>query len=179
MANFYVTNNKFPSVPQLFVITLHKVVGPSAIEENPNFFPSYSIAESTWKVLVYTSGRDSSGDLVGPIKADVIGSEETINDFVGEAIAELCALIDWTQQGQYSPELDKRAPVVVEQFPSPSQNGVSIASPIVIRVKDLLPGVGVDSSSVAMTVDGYPVVPTVTGNKFDYTFTYRPLPVFE
>lgn len=179
MANFYVTNNKFPAIPQLFVVSLHKIVGPSAVEDNPNFFPTYAVAEPTWKILVYTSGFDSEGSIVSPIMADILGSEETVNSFIEGAVAFLCAQVDWSQQGAYSPEIDTRAPVVVEQFPEVSQTNVPITSTIAIRVKDFLPAIGIDSSTVQMSVDGYAVVPTITGNKFDYTFTYRPLPVFE
>jgi hypothetical protein len=132
-----------------------------------------------WKVFIHTSGFDSSGDSVGPVVADVFGSEESVNDFIEKAVAELCALIDWSQLGIYSSQLDSHAPIIVEQFPLPNQTDVSIASPIVIRVKDPLPGVGVDESSVVMSVDGFPVTPKVVGNKFDYTFSYSPKAVFE
>ncbi len=179
MANFYVTNNKFPAVPQLFVVSLHKIVGPSAPEINANFRPSYAVAEPTWKVLVYTSGFDTEGKAVSPIKADVLGSEETVNSFIEGAIAYLCAQVDWSQQGVYSPETDTRAPIVVEQFPEVAQTGVPISSVVAIRVKDFLPAVGIDATTVQMSVDGFSVVPTITGNKFDYTFTYKPLPVVE
>jgi hypothetical protein len=179
MANFYVTNNKFPAVPQLFVVSLHKMVGPSAPELNPNFHPTYAVAEPTWKVLVYTSGYDSEGKTVSPIQADVLGSEETVNDFIEGAVAFLCAQIDWSQQGAYSPETDSRAPIVVEQFPEVGQTGVPISSTVALRVKDFLPAIGIDPSSVQMTVDGFAVTPVVTGNKFDYTFTYKPLAVYE
>ncbi len=178
MANSIITNAKYPSNPQLFAVSLHKIAGIGVDEENPNFKPNYRRAEPTWKVFIYTSGKDADGEMVGPIVAGVFGSEDDVNDFINSKIVELCALIDWSQQGQYSPESDSAAPVVVEQYPNRGQTDIPISSPIVIRVQDLLPGVGVDPSTVVMTVDGFDVVPTATGNKFDYTFTFKPRPIF-
>jgi hypothetical protein len=178
MANFYVTNNKYPSNPQLFIVTLHKVAGIGVEENNPNFKPSYPHAERYWKVFIYTSGLDADGEPVGPLVRGVRGSEVDVNQFIEAEVAELCALIDWSQQGTYAPEEDAAAPVVVEQFPMPGQSSVPISSPIVIRVKDLVPGVGIDPSTVEMTVDGFSVTPGYAGNKFDFTFMFSPRPVY-
>ena len=178
MANFYVTHHKFPSNPQLFTVTLHKVV-PLVPEDNPNVDPPYRQGESFWKLFIYTTGKDNLGDDVPPIVADVFGDEDTVNEFVDNTVAELCSYIDWSQQGEFSPETDRYAPVVVEQYPLPNQTGVSIASPVVIRVKELLPGVGIDESTVSMKVDGFDVTPNVTGNKYDYTFSFSPRPIFD
>ncbi len=178
MANFYVTHHKYPGNPQLFAVTLHKVAGKGVDEADPNFHPTFPDAEPTWKVLIYTTGKDSNGDEVGPIVAGVFGSEEKVNEFIDGQISALCSLIDWSQQGQFAAEVDTAAPVVVEQHPTPGQTDVLITSPIVIRVKDLLPGNGIDPNTVVMVVDGFTVNPTVTGNKYDYTFTFKPRPVF-
>jgi len=178
MANFYVTHHKYPSNPQLFTIALDKVRGLGVDENNPNFKPSYKIAEPTWKVFIYTTGLDSSGGKIGPLVADVFGSETTVNSFIEAKIAELCALIDWSQQGQFLAQSDSGAPVVVEQFPLAGQTGVPISSPIVIRVQDFLPGNGVDPSTVSLKVDGFLVNPVITGNKYDQFFTFKPRPVF-
>ncbi len=177
MATFYVTHHKFPTNPQFFTINLHKVMSLAG-ENNPNFQPSYRQAEKYWKLFIYTSGLDALGDQVGPLVADVVGSESEVNGFVESKISELCALIDWSQQGEFTPEVDSNAPVVTEQFPLPGQSNVSISSPVVIRVQDLLPGSGVDSSTVSMTIDGLSVSPSVVGNKYDYTFTFSPRPVY-
>ncbi len=178
MANFYVTHHKYPANPQLFAVSLHKVVGIGVDENNPNFKPTFRNAEPTWKVFIYTSGLDVNGESIGPLVAGVFGNESDVNSFIENKVSELCALIDWTQQGQYTPESDVSAPVIVEQFPARSQTGVPISSPIVIRVKDLLPGSGIDPSTVSMTVDGYTVNPNVMGNKYDYTFSFKPRPIF-
>lgn len=178
MANFWITNNKYPSNPQLFAASLHKVAGIGVDESNPNFKPTYKKAEPTWKLFIYTSGKDSNGDQVGPLVAGVFGSADDLNEFFNEKLDELCALIDWSQQGEFAPELDSAAPVIAEQYPLRGQTDVPISSPVVLRVMDLLPGVGIDPSTIVMTVDGFTVNPTVVGNKFDYTVSFKPRPIF-
>ena len=178
MANHYVTNSKYPSNPQLFTINLHKVAGREP-EANPNFRPTFGVAERYWKLFIYTSGLDANGDSVGPIIAGVKGTAETVNGVVENALADLCALIDWSQQGQLSPEVDRNAPLVTEQYPVANQTGVNISSPVVIRVADPLPAVGIDLSTVTLTIDGHSVVPDVVGNKFDYTFSFSPKPIYD
>ena len=177
MANLYITHHKFPSNPQLFTISLHKVASLAG-EDNPAFKPSFPQAERYWKLFIYTTGKDSAGDSVGPVVAGVFGGEADINEFVDTAFANLCALIDWSQQGEFTPEIDSAAPVIREQYPLPSQTNVSISSPVVIRVQDLLPGTGVDTSTVSMSIDGLAVNPDVVGNKYDCTFSFGPRPIY-
>lgn len=177
MANFYVTHHKYPENPQYFTINLHKVAGYQP-EENPNFFPTVAIGEEFWKLFIYTTGKDSSGNSVGPVVVDVIGSEQTVNDLVETKLELLCGLIDWSQQGEFSPKSDASAPIVFEQYPTPNQANVSITSPVVIRVQEMLPGDGIDPNTVAMKIDGLSINPSVVGNKYDYTFSFRPKPVF-
>lgn len=177
MANFYITHHKYPSNPQFFTVALHKVASLGG-EDNPNFRPSYPSAEEYWKLFIYTSGLDSSGDLVGPIVADVFGSDTEINEFAERKFAELCDLIDWSQQGEFSPEVDSAAPVVVEQFPRQGQTNVPISSPVVLRVKDLLPGVGIDASTASLSIGGITISPSFVGNKYDYTFSFSPRPIY-
>ena len=43
---------------------------------------------------------------------------------------------------------------------------------IVVHIKDA--GVGVDFSTIKITVQGNPIEPTITGNPSDYTVTYDP-----
>ena len=179
MANFVITHHKFPFNPQMFTVALHKVVGKGVAENNPDFQPTHRRGESFWKLFIHTGGLDSSGDSVGPVIADVFGTEETVNDLVQAKIEELCDLIDWSQQGQFTPETDNASPVIVEQFPQAGQTNVPISSPIVIRVKEQLPGNGIDPSTVSMQVDGFDVVPNAVGNKFDYTFSFKPRPIFD
>jgi hypothetical protein len=177
MANYYVTNSLYPSNPQVFTVKLHKIASIQG-EDNPNFIPTFGQAERYWKLFIYTSGLDTEGGSVGPVIADLTGSTETVNGFVESTLADLCALIDWSQQGQVDPDIDRNAPLVLEQYPTKGQTDVNISSPAVIRVIDTLPGVGVDPSTVSMKIDGFDVVPEVSGNKFDYTFSFSPRPIY-
>ncbi len=178
MANVYITHHKFPSNPQLFTVNLHKIASLAG-EDNPNFKPSFPQAERYWKLFVLTTGLDSSGEAVGPIVADVFGGEADVSEFVDGAIADLCALIDWSQQGEFTPEVDSAAPVIMEQYPLSGQTNVSINTPVVIRAQDLLPGTGIDVSTVSMSIDGLSVSPSVTGNKYDSTFSFSPRPIYD
>ncbi len=178
MANFWITNNKYPSNPQLFAVSLYKVVGVGVDENNPNYKPHFRRAEKTWKAFIYTSGLDTNGINVGPVVGGVFGTAQDINTFIENKIAALCDLIDWSQQGMYTPQSDRDAPAVYEQYPVNGQTNVPIASPIVIRIKDPMPGTGIDPSTVVMTVNGFTVVPHVSGNKFDQTFIFSPRPIF-
>jgi len=177
MANTWITHHKYPSNPQLFVTALYKVATLGG-EDNPNFKPSYPSAEKYWKLFVYTSGKDAEGKALPPVVAGVRDGETDIDEFVNAAIAELCDRIDWSQQGEFLPEVDSAAPVVVEQYPLPGQTNVPINSPVVLRVQDLLPGNGIDVSSVSFKIDGLSVTPTAVGNKYDYTFSFSPRPIY-
>jgi hypothetical protein len=177
MANFYVTHHKFPGNPQFFTINLHKVASLGG-EDNPNFTPTYPSAEEYWKLFIYTTGLDSSGEVVGPVVAGLLGGKETVNVFVEEKIALLCSQIDWSQQGEFTPQSDISSPIIVEQFPQPNQLNVPINSPVVIRVQEPLPGNGIDKTTVAMKINGISVNPSVTGNKYDFTFSFSPKPIY-
>ena len=179
MANFYITHHQYPSNPHLFTVNLDKVRGKGVTENSPNISYKLKRGEPLWKLFIYTTGLDSNGDSVSPVIVDVAGSHTTVNELIEAKIAELCGLIDWSQQGVFSPETDKHAPVVVEQFPTVDQTNVPISSPVVIRVKDIIPGDGIDPSTVSMKVDGFTVIPDVVGNKYDYTFSFRPRPIFD
>lgn len=154
------------------------MAGIGVDENDPNFKPTYKLAERTWKIFIYTSGLDSEGNRVPPITTGTVGTAEDVNSLIESKIAQLCSLIDWSQQGTYEPQSDRSEPYVSEQYPVKDQTDVPISSPIVIRVKDPLPGVGIDPATVVMTVNGFEVAPHVTGNKYDMTFTFKPRPIF-
>lgn len=178
MASFYVSHHKFPRNPQLFTVSLHKVASLGG-EDNPNFSPTFPSAEEYWKVFIYTSGKNTLGQSVGPVVGDLRGTSVDVNTFIESKLALLCGQIDWSQQGIHSPENDVSAPVVVDQFPRSGQTDVPISSPIILRVQDFLPGNGINPASVIMKIDGYQVTPEVTGNKYDYTFTFLPLAIYD
>lgn len=177
MANFYVTNNRYPSNPQLFTVNLVKITKMGG-EVNPNFKPSYPSAEPYWTLLVYTTGKDYNGKDLNPIAVDILSGLDTVQEVIDQKVAELCALIDWSQQGQFVGEDDSGAPSIYEQSPLSGETNVPINSPVVIRVRETLPGVGIDISTVSLRINGIQINPSVSGNKYDCTFTYNPRPIY-
>lgn len=178
MANFYVTNSLYPENPQLFTVNISKIAKKGG-EENPNFKPLYKSAEEYWTLVIYTTGTDTNGDTVGPVFADVLGSLETVKELVDDKVSELCGLIDWTNQGEFSALEDDNGPIIVEQSPSSGETGVSISSSIYLRLQDKLPAKGIDINTLSMKVNGISVNPDVKGNKFDYKIFYSPRPVYD
>jgi hypothetical protein len=176
LANFFVNNHRFPRNPQLFTINLSKYATVGG-EINPNFSPNYPSAEPYWKIAIFTSGKDSNGKEVGPVIADVLGSFESVNEFIEEKIRTLCQLIDWSSQGTYLPESDVTAPQVEEQTPFPGEENVAITSGIRIVLKDPLPGNGININTLSFKINGIPVSPKITGNKYGYTLQYNPRPL--
>lgn len=177
MANLYVTHHRYPSNPQLFTITLNKVASLGG-EPNPNFSPSFPSAEEYWKLFIYTTGLDENGGVVGPLVADLTGSEETIQSFIDSKLSEMCELIDWSNQGTLEPQIDTVGPYIDEQYPNNGEVNVPINRPISIRVKEPLPGTGINPSSVVLIVNGIQVTPKAVGNKYDMTFTFSPRPIY-
>jgi hypothetical protein len=177
MANFYVTNSRFPSNPQLFTVNLTKASKIGG-EVNPNFNPTYPTAESYWTLFVYTTGTNIDGEALNPVVLDILDGAENIKDVIETKISQLCSLIDWTAQGTYTAQDDVGAPIVYEQSPSPGEIDVPISSVISLRVQDTLAGVGIDQDTISLKINGIEVTPVVTGNKFDMTITYRPRPVY-
>jgi uncharacterized repeat protein (TIGR02543 family) len=67
---------------------------------------------------------------------------------------------------------DTTPPYTSGHFPTPGATGVPVDTNIVVHVLD--DGDGVDISTIAMTVEGDPVTPVITGAPADYTLTYDP-----
>lgn len=177
MANFVVTHHRFPRNPHIFTVNVTKIVKKGG-EVNPNFKPSYPSAEPYWELTIHTTGLGSGGDSVGPVIVDVIGSETTVNDLINSKIAELCSLIDWSEQGEFSEESDVSSPIIVSRIPSPGQTDVPIQSSVIIRVQDKLPANGIDAGTLSLKIDGIAVNPEIVGNKYDYTFVFKPRPIY-
>ncbi|MFC1946580.1 choice-of-anchor D domain-containing protein [Chloroflexota bacterium] len=69
-------------------------------------------------------------------------------------------------------EDDTTDPYTCCHDPADGDTDVPINTNIVLNVKD--DGVGVNQSTIAMTVEGMAVTPTITGSPADYTLTYNP-----
>jgi len=70
------------------------------------------------------------------------------------------------------PEPDNTPPSTWGHVPGRSAVDVAVDTTISFHIKDA--GDGVDKASIVMTVDGSPVVPTITGTPADYLVTYDP-----
>ena len=172
MANFYVTNSLYPDNPQLFTITIKQVVKRAG--EPNTVFNRDNRGELYWEACIATTGITATGAPIPWQWVDVKGSEITVHELISNKINEMCSEIDWSQQGTFSIQQDRRSPVVTSQFPTPSQTGVALGSTIEIVLEDFLPSKGIDINTLSLKVKGIEVSPTVVGNPFKYTISYTP-----
>lgn len=176
MATLYITNHLYPDNPQLFVIDFKQVV---KLRGEPNTSFAYDRrGERYWEAVIYTSGLDSNGDSLGPYWVHEIGSESTLNELIQSKINEVAQEIDWSKSAlideEFQAKADRYSPVIYWTYPSDEQTNVPIDSTIIVRIKDLPPAKGIDISTLSFKVGGYSVSPEVSGNKYDYTLSYRP-----
>jgi parallel beta-helix repeat protein len=73
--------------------------------------------------------------------------------------------------------LDTTPPYTSGHSPAKNTTGVSRDTSIVVHIKD--DGVGVDQSSIVMTVEGITVTPTINGTINDYNISYTPSSPFD
>jgi hypothetical protein len=70
------------------------------------------------------------------------------------------------------PAPDTTPPYATNRSPAPGATGVAVNTLITLQVRDA--GVGVDQSTITMTMDGSPVTPSISGNTAAYTLSYNP-----
>jgi hypothetical protein len=70
------------------------------------------------------------------------------------------------------PAPDTTPPYATNRSPAPGATGVAINTSITLEVRDV--GVGVDQSTITMTVNGSPVTPSISGTPAAYTVSYNP-----
>lgn len=178
MATFYVTHHLYPDNPQMFVVDVQQIVKLSG--EAGTAFSYRGRTEHFWEIIIYTSGKNSSDERLGPYWLDMVGSAETVNELINNKINDICSIIDWSKSWAYEDGYaatiseDRYPPVVHWQYPSAGQVDVPIDSNIVVRLRDVPPAKGIDISTLTMKVDGFDVVPDVYGNPFDYTLSFKP-----
>jgi len=177
MATFYVTHHKYPDNPQLFTINIQQVVKRKGEPETEFFYDRRG--ESYWEVFIATSGLDATGASIPSYWADIKTSETVVDELVSAKVKEMSAAIDWTQQGAFSLSSDNLVPYIAEQYPASDSTEVPIQSTIRLVIKDLLPGSGLDSSTLVFSVKGIPVTPTVTGHPYELVLSYSPTPLFD
>lgn len=177
MAVVYATHHLYPDNPQLFIIDVRQVIKLRG-EANTVFW-QHARAETFWEIQITTSALDSSGEELGGFWSDIIGTEQTVHDLVTNKIAEISAQIDWSKsiafEEDFIAQVDRYAPIIYWQYPISDQEDIPIDTTIVIRIKDPLPSYGIDISTLVFKVDGFEVNPTIYGNKYDYTISYKPL----
>lgn len=177
MAIVYVHNNLYPDNAHVFIVDVKKVLSLSG-EAGTSFWQS-GRAEHFWKISIYTSGLNSSGDRVGPFWYDLTSGEETLNEFINDKIEEISRTIDWSK-AVFTDEVlvaqeDRYPPYIYYQYPSDGQADVPIDSRIIIRLREILPARGINLSSITMSINGMSITPEIEGNPYDYTVSYRPL----
>lgn len=176
MATFFVTHHKYPTNPKLFTVNIDQVIKRSG-EPNTQFFYSND-GEEFWELYIAAEAVDADGEAVPPFWADVLVSEVSIDELVASKVDDLCALIDWSSGGELAAGEDKYSPVLVSAFPEDASTSVPIGSTISVVLKELLPGSGMDISTLSFKVKGVPVTPVVTGHPYEYTLEFSPKPVY-
>jgi len=176
MATVFVTSNLYPENPHIFVVDMQKIVTIGG-EANTSFHRNRR-GERYWKANIHTSGLDYSGDSLGPYWVGTYTTEQTLNELINDKIEEICQLIDWSKSSLFEDDFqqtaDKYPPVIYWQYPSAGQINVPIDSIISIRLRDLPPAKGIDVSTLVFKVDGFTVIPEVSGNKYDTVLVYKP-----
>jgi hypothetical protein len=178
MSTTFVTHHLYPDNPQFFLVDVRKVVKFTG-EPRTSFWQQRR-GEHFWEIVIYTSGLDSGRSRLGPYWIDTVSTEEDISEIINNKISEICNLIDWSIIGRsedevFSEQQDKNPPVIHSCYPEDGQIDVPIDSRIIIRIRDLLPAQGVDTSSIKMYLDGFEIIPEVSGNKYDCVVSYKPL----
>jgi hypothetical protein len=176
LANFYVTHHEYPDNPKLFTINIGLVVKRTG--EPGTIFSYGKRGEQFWEIYIASSGKDLNGDDVPPFWADIITTEENIDELVAKKIKDLCNAIDWTQGGEYIAGLGSREPYVEYQYPANNQVDVPIVSTIKLTLKEPLPGSGMNISSMYMKVNGVSISPSVYGHPYKYERSFSPKPIF-
>ena len=176
MATVFVTPNLYPDNPQIFIVDIQQIVKIRG-EANTAFHRN-NRGERYWEVVIHTSGLDSDGNLLGPFWLDSYSTEQTLHELVNNKITEICNLIDWSKSSSTLEDLEEQSdnypPIVYWQYPTPGQVDVPIDSIISIRLRDLLPAKGINISTLVFKVDGFDVVPEISGNKYDTVLVYKP-----
>lgn len=176
MASFYVSHHEYPRNPKLFTVNVELVVKRVG-EPNTQFYYKMR-GEEFWELYVGVDAVDASGDDVPPFWADVVTTEADVETLVADKVEELCALIDWSNEGEFAPEVDTTGPILVSATPVDGSTDVEITSKINVVIKEPLPSSGMDISTLTFKVKGIAVTPTVTGHPYKYTIEFSPSPYF-
>jgi len=166
MAEFWVTNSLNDNKSVKFNLTLRY------------FVIKGEKGEHMWTLEIGTTHLDLNGDPISPKRVHNISADD-LDDVIEDAVADLCAQIDWSPLVR-----DRRAPYVDSY--SPSGNNVSIGSKIYITIKDNLLSAGIDLSGMKVTLNNSMVdfditsELEITGDAYEYHLKWdTPLRVYD
>ena len=160
MAEFWVRHSLNLNKIAKFNITLRYVVEKS------------EHGEHVWVLEIGTLMPDINDDFMYSKKVHLM-SANNLDEVIEEAVADLCARIDWSPFVE-----DKYAPNVSDVVPTGS--GVSIANDVRFTLADELPSAGIDLSNVkvflnnGMTEFDITSEVQVTGDPYQYEFKWSP-----
>ena len=128
-------------------------------------------------VMVFTPAADLTPNtlytaIIAATATDLAGNGLDGNE---NGIAEGSPIDDYIWSFTTATPADTIPPYTSGHSPAPGATDVPVDTNIVVHVRDDRPGdSGVDQLTIGMTVEGAPVVPTITGTPADYTLTYDP-----
>lgn len=161
MAEFFVHNSLNPNKSVKFNITFRY------------FVIKNEKGEHMWTLEIGTTHPDINGNDISAFRVHNI-SASNFNNVIEDALAGLCAQIDWSPLSE-----DKTPPYIDTTVPA---NGttVSIESNVYIKLKDKLPSSGIDLSDVKLffrwgTID-FDITSemTVDGDPYEYNLHWSP-----
>jgi len=166
MAEFYVINSLNNNKAVKFNITLRYFVLKSGKGEH------------VWTLEIGTTHEDLNGDPISPKRVHNI-SADNLDDVIENAVADLCAQIDWSPLAR-----DIEAPYVDSYFPS--GGNTPIGSKVYITLKDNLLSAGIDLSEMKVILNNgmadFDITSEleITGDPYEYKLKWdTPLRVYD
>ena len=98
--------------------------------------------------------------------------DETVSIEVDASDVNGNAMTTDTYSFTTGPAPDTTPPYATNRSPAPGATGVTINTSITLEVRDA--GVGVNQSTITMTVNGSPVPPSISGTSAAYALSYNP-----
>ena len=162
MATCYLRNTLYPDNPKLLTVDITEAA-------------SAGDGEHHWLISISaTAAKDHSGEFLGGRVFNVTGTAGTLDEFISQSVLTYAQDIDWSEAGVFSLGEDRYPPYIFSRSPESGAENVPIASPILINLRELLPGAGIDLNSVSLKVNGVPVSPQLSGHPFNLTLTFQP-----
>jgi hypothetical protein len=126
--------------------------------------------DEIWILEIGTYEPDINGDPISERKINLVSLSD-VDSIIQQTIQEMCALIDWGVL-----QLDREGPYVYWHLPndgtdvegtSSTVSGVSLSANIYFKLAENLPSIGIDISSVEVTITVSGTDPTKVWNTSD------------